>query len=236
MLATIQQLWSAFLLREETYAQMRDDAKRVQRAIVLILVVGVIVGAVSAWNQIVDWGFSPSMDRMQEIVLKHLVRMPWYAEMSTEPQAVDGFKQGYNMGWQIAKAVAPSPTALANLITTPLSLLIGWLVYGVLVHLSARLLGGQADLGQTLGCTALSVAPQLLNLIMLIPYATAAGIGVWALACNFVAVKTAHRLTTERTLIAIFLPWAVAILLGVSFACCGTAVIIPATAGMGGGR
>jgi hypothetical protein len=236
MLATIQQLWSAFLLREESYAQMRDDAKRLQRAIILILAVGVVVGLVSAWNQIVDWGFSPPMNRIQEIVLKHLVRMPWYAEMSIEPKAVDSFNQWYNMGWQIAKVFAPSPTALANLITTPLTLLIGWLVYGVLVHLSARLLGGQGDLGQTLGCTALSVAPQLLNLIMIIPYATAAGVGVWALACNFVAVKTAHNLTTERTLIAILLPWAIAILLGASFACCGVAVIIPAASSIGGGR
>ena len=111
--------------------------------------------------------------------------MPWYAEMSRDPKALEMFQQQYKLGWQIAKALAPSPSALVGIITTPLSLLFVWLIYGVLAHLSARILGGQGSVGQTLACTALAVAPQLLNVITVLPFATAAGVGTWTLVCNF---------------------------------------------------
>ncbi len=233
----LQTAWGAFLLREEIYTGMRDDAKRLQRALILILVVGVVVGVASAWNQLVNWSFSPNLDNIQRIVLDHLAKMPWYQEVSGEPEFVQSFSQGYDITWQIIKATAPSPTSLASIITTPLSFLVMWLIYGLLVHLSARILGGQGGLGQTLGCTALAVAPQLLNLIMIVPYATAAGVGTWTLMCHFMAIRAAHGLTTWKALAATVLPLALAILLASLFACCGMAVAGPALSSiMGGGQ
>jgi hypothetical protein len=220
-----QTAWGAFLLREEVYAGMRDDAQRIRRALILIVVVGLLVGVAGGLGRLAEWAFSPPMDKMQAIILGHLQAMPWYAEISRNPQAVEMFQQQYNLGWQIAKAVVPSPSALLGIITTPLSFLFVWLIYGLAVHVSARILGGQGSVGQTLACTALAVAPQLLNVITVLPFATAAGVSTWTLVCNFYAIRSAHGLTGWRALVATLLPLVLAILVGALFACGGTALI-----------
>lgn len=232
----LQTAWGAFTLREETYAGMRDDAQRIKRALILVVVVGLIVGVTGAVGRLTDWAFSPPMDKMQGVVLAHLMKMPWYADVSRSPQALAQFNQWYNIGWQIARAVAPSPTALVGIVTAPLSLLVVWLVYGLLAHLAARILGGRGSVGQTLGCTALAVTPQLLGVIAILPAATAAGVGTWTLVCNFVAIRAAHGLTGWRALVATLLPLALGILVGALFACVGLAVAGTALGNMGGVR
>jgi hypothetical protein len=173
---------------------------------------------------------------MQATVLSHLTKMPWYADISRNPNALAQFEQWYKLGWQIAKAMAPSPFALLGIITTPLSFLIVWLIYGVLAHLSARILGGQGSVGQTLACTALAVAPQVLNVLMVLPYVAVAGIGTWTLACNFMAIRAAHRLTAWRALAATLLPLVLAILVGAVFACAGMVIAGTAFGSMGGAQ
>jgi hypothetical protein len=220
-----QTAWGAFLLREEVYAGMRDDAQRLRRALILVLVVGLLVGVAGGIGRLAEWAVSPPMDKIQAIVLSHLQTMPWYAEISQNPQALATFQQTYDIGWQIAKALVPSPSALLGIITTPLSLLIVWLIYGLMVYVSARILGGQGSVGQTLACTALAVAPQLLNVITVLPFVTAAGVSTWTLVCNFYAIRTAHGLTGWRALIATLLPLVLVILVGALFACGGIALI-----------
>ena len=220
-----QTAWGAFFLREEIYAGMRDDAQRIKRALILVVVVGLLVGVAGGIGRLAEWAFSPPMDKMQAIVLGHLQAMPWYAEISGDPKAVEMFQQYYGLGWQIAKAMAPSPSVLLGIITTPLSFLFVWLVYGLVVHVSARILGGRGNVGQTLACIALAVAPQLLNVITVLPFATAAGVGTWTLVCNFIAIRSAHGLTGWRALVATLLPLVLAILVGAVFACGGIALI-----------
>jgi len=231
-----QMALGAFLLREDAYAGMRDDAQRIKRALLLIVLVGLLVGITGAVGRLVEWAFTPPMDKMQEVVLGYLMKMSWYPEMSRNPAALASFNQWYNVGWQIAKALSPSPSALIGIVTTPLSLLIVWLIYGLLAHLAARLLGGQGSVGQTLGCTALAVAPQLLNVVTLLPHVTAAGVGTWTLACNFMAVRSAHGLSGWRALAATLLPLALAILVGALFACIGLVVGGAALGQMGGAQ
>ena len=225
----------AFLLQEDTYAGMRDDAQRIKRALVLVVVVGLLVGVTGACGRLGEWAVSPPMDKMQSVVLSHLTQMPWFADMSRSPQALEMFEQQYNLGWSIAKAFVPSPTALVGVVTTPLSLLIIWFVYGLLAHLSARILGGQGSVGQTLACTALAVAPQLLNVVTVLPFAQAAGVGTWTLVCNFSAIRSAHGLNGWRALVATLLPLILAIIVGALFACAGGALIRPIIARMVGG-
>jgi hypothetical protein len=187
----LQTAWGAFTLREETYAGMRDDAQRIKRALILVVVVGLIVGVTGAVGRLTDWAFSPPMDKMQGVVLAHLMKMPWYADVSRSPQALAQFQQWYNVGWQIARAVAPSPTALLGVVTTPLSLLVVWLVYGLLAHLAARTLGGRGSVGQTLGYAGGHAATAWRTRL---PAATAAGVarGRW---CALVAIRAAHGST-----------------------------------------
>jgi hypothetical protein len=231
-----QTVWGAFLLREDTYAGMRDDAQRIRRALVLVVVIGLLVGVTGACGRLAEWAFSPNMDRIQATVLSHLTKMPWYADINRNPDALAQFDQWYKLGWQIAKTMAPSPSALLGIITTPLSFLIVWLIYGVLAHLAARSLGGQGSAGQTLACTALAVAPQVLNVLMVLPYVAVAGIGTWTLACNFMAIRAAHRLTAWRALAATLLPLVLAVLVGAVFACAGMVIAGAALGSVGGAR
>ena len=164
------------------------------------------------------------------------MQMPWYTDMSSSPKALEMFKQQYDLGWNIAKALVPSPSALVGIITTPLSLLIVWFVYGLLAHLSARILGGKGSAGQTLACTALAVAPQLLNVVMVLPFAQAAGVSTWTLVCNFSAIRSAHGLNGWRALVATLLPLVLAIIVGALLACAGGALIGPIIGRMVGGE
>lgn len=225
----------AFLLQENTYSGMRDDAQRMKRALILVVVVGLLVGVTGACGRLGEWALSPNMDAMKAIVLRHLTQMPWYGEMGRNPRAIEIFRQQYDLGWNIAKAFAPSPSALIGVITTPLSLLIVWFVYGVLAHVSARILGGKGGAGQTLACTALAVAPQLLNVVTVLPFAQAAGVSAWTLVCNFAAIRSAHGLNGWRALIATLLPLVLAILVGAVFACAGGALIGPMIGRLTGG-
>lgn len=231
-----QTAWGAFFLREEVYAGMRDDAQRIKRALILVVVVGLLVGVAGGIGRLAEWAFSPPMDRMQATILGHLQAMPWYAEISGDPKAVESFQQYYGLGWQIAKVITPSPSVLLGIITTPLSFLFVWLVYGVMVHVSARMMGGRGSVGQTLACTALAVAPQLLNVITVLPFATAAGVGTWTLACSFYAIRSAHGLTGWRALVATLVPLVLAILVGAVFACGGMVLLGAVLSQMGGAR
>jgi hypothetical protein len=232
----VQTVWGAFFLREDTYTGMRDDTQRIRRALTLIVVVGLLVGVTGAIGRLTEWAFAPPIDKVQETVLNHLMKMPWYAGVSGNPRALATFNQWYDLGWQIAKALAPSPWVLLGVITTPLTLLIVWFIYGLLAHLAARIMGGQGRVGQTLACTALAVAPQLLSLVMILPGAVMAGVGTWTLVCNFMAVRSAHGLTGWRALVATLLPLALAILVGAGFACAGIAVAGAALGRLGGAQ
>jgi len=231
-----QTVVGAFLLQEDVYAGMRDDAQRMKRALMLVVVVGLLAGVTGACGRVGEWAMSPNLDRVQQVVLGHLRNMPWYSDMSTSPSALQQFNQWYDIGWRIAKAMSPSPVALVGIITTPLGLLLGWLIYGLLAHLAARILGGHGSLGQTLACTALAVSPQLLNFVLVLPFASAAGVSTWTLICNFWAIRSAHGLTGWRALFATLLPLILLILIVALFACAVLALAGPAFSRMGGAR
>jgi hypothetical protein len=117
-------------------------------------------------------------------------------------------------------------TAALRIITLPLGLVVVWALYGLVAHLVARMLGGEGDLGQTLGCTALAVAPQILNIATFFPYLLVGGVvGTWTLLCRYVALKACHRMTWERTLAATLLPYVAFSLVMATFGCLAAAVI-----------
>jgi hypothetical protein len=218
--------WEAIFLRQEPYHRMIDREKPVMRGLILIVVIAVAVALVGLIGTTLEWATTPKMSAIKEVVQEGIEDMPWFEEMQEEnPDFPDIFRQQYDIGWQIFPRIfgAPDiPSAALRILILPVSLLMGWLVYGVVAHLFARMLGGEASLGQTLGATALAVSPHLLQLLTILPYLAVGGVvGTWVILCRYVAVKTSHQLTPGRALAATLLPYALLAVFVATFACLG---------------
>jgi hypothetical protein len=218
----VRLVWRALFLRTDAYEEMRQAESPFGKGLVIILVVGVIVALAGLVGSVLEWAATPDLTAIQDTVYKGLIAMPWYQEMMVRtPDFPAEFERWYNWGWTLARWMGASSlsSAAGNLVLTPLGLAARWLVYGLLAHLFARMLRGQAGLGQTLGCTALAVAPQLLNLAQVLPFLGVGGVvGTWTLLCRYVALKQAHRLSWGRALAATLLPTLALVLLGLILA------------------
>jgi hypothetical protein len=223
MKTLIRLAWEALFLSEEPYAEMRDSPNAVLRGLGLVALVALVVALVGLVGRTLEWATTPDMRDVQQIVLEGIQQMDWYKEMQGNPEFREQFAQQFEMGWRIFPQLfgAPSPgLAALQIVLLPLRLVVTWFLYGVVTHLFARLLGGQGGLGQTLGCTALAAAPQLLNLVTFFPYLVVGGVvGTWTILCRYVALKTCHRFHWGRALAATLLPY-VALAVVVSFFAC----------------
>ena len=211
--------WGALLLRDKAYADVRDAPSPFIQGLTAVVVISILASLAAVVGQSLAWATSPSLSAMRDIVWKGMQKMPWYQELSDDAAFIEQFRQWFNLGWEVLPWLfgAPHPLgAVIGVVTRPVGLLIFWLVYGVLAHLSARIVGGHAKLEQTLGCTALAIAPQLLNFVHLLPYVQVGCIvGVWSLVCDYVALKNAHHLSWARTFWATILPL---IIMGIALA------------------
>ena len=236
----------ALLLRDSAYADMRDGNKPFVRGMIFIAVLGVAIALAGITGHLLEWAVAPNLSAIKETVWEHLIKMPWYEGFSSPPAGVlESIRDQYEYGWRIANFFAPNPWRSAmTLISTPLGLLVGWLIYGLLAHLYSRTLGGEGTFAQTYGCVALATSAQALRLANLVPYVRVGGIvAVWGLLCNFVALKAAHKLSGGRAFWAAILPvvtiWLLALLLGVAIIVAFGSVlpgIMEQVTGMGGIR
>ena len=224
----IRLAWEALFLKEDPYAEMRDSPNAVVRGLALVALVAVAVALVGLVGTTLEWATTPNMGDMQRIVREGIQQMDWYKEMESNPQFREQFQQQFEMGWRIFPQVFGAPSfarAGLRIVLLPLQLVLTWFLYGVVAHLFARMLGGQGNLGQTLGSTALAAAPQLLNLATFFPYLVVGGVvGTWMLLCRYVALKTCHRLRWGRALAATLLPYALLAVVVSIFACLGGVV------------
>jgi hypothetical protein len=226
MKTLVRLVWEALFLSEAPYAEVRDGPQPVLRGLGIVVLVAVAVALVGVVGTTLEWATTPKMEDIQRIVLDGIKQMDWYQELQDNPEFVQQFQEQWELGWKIFPSLfGPNVgSAALNIVLLPLNLLFRWLLYGVVVYLFARLLRGEGSLGQTLGCTALAVAPQMLNLVSVLPYVVVGIVGTWTLLCRYLAVKTCHKLSWGRALAATLLPTAVWILLISLFACLGGAV------------
>lgn len=122
---------------------------------------------------------------------------------------------------------------LLVLIATPLLYIGQWLVYGLLCHLVARLLGGSGSVGQTLGVIALSLAPRVLLVAMVIPFVSVSGllVHVWGILIAYRGLEVAHDLPPARAASAVLAP----LMLGAVVLLTGTLVFLTLASLAGGG-
>lgn len=198
---TFSLLWSALFLESQAYATMRDEKSPVTRGLVILIVLGLALGLAGFIGATLEWASSPSLTAIKDTMFEQFQQAPWWQLMATQPEAAATFEQVWDQVWQIMGFIVPSPaSSWSGLIFQPIGLIIGWLIYGIILHIVARILGGTASLGQTLGVTSLAAAPQLLGLITVLPYVAVAGIATWTLLCRYMAVRVGHNLSWGRSL------------------------------------
>ncbi len=190
-------------LEQEAYRQQRDASDSLKRGFVLVLLVGLLVGAVTIVGHIGETLASRNRADVNRVIYEGLIEMPWYQSVRVmNPDFDEQFKQNFDAVTQVLDALDPTSGGVVGVIiggvTIPVRYLLGWLIYGVVAHGIARMLGGTGSLPQTLGCTALAVGANLLSLVEIIPFAQAAGVTLLALMANYVALREAHELAPGR--------------------------------------
>ena len=218
--------WNALLFKEEAYEEMRTAENPVVKGLILIVVVGVAIALLGIVGDVLEWASTPDLNQIQDTVYYHLTRMPWWDLAAEDPEFTGIFDQIWNGVWQIVRSAGPSPgSAALGIITTPLGLIIRWLIYGVLAYVFARWLGGTGNFSETLAVLALAVAPQMLNALTLFPYLQLGSlISVWGILCAYVGLKNAHKLSWARAVWATLLPYILVLLVALFAACVGSAI------------
>ncbi len=207
-------LWDALFLDRRAYARMGEDESPAKKGLVILIVLGLALGVAGFIGATLEWASSPSLEAIKETVYEINTQAPWWQFMTQQPEALEFYNQIWEQVWQIVEIATPTPaSSLSGLIARPIGLVLSWLIFGLVVHLFARLLGGSAALGQTLGATALASAPQLLGLLTALPFVVLAGIGVWTFLCRYMAIRVVHELSWGRALWAVLLTFLAFILL-----------------------
>ena len=217
----------ALFLKEEIFEKMRQDSGRVTKGLILILFVGVIVALVALIGNVLEWAITPDLSNLQNIVLDELKQMSWYRQNANNPEFLRGFEQGYTQWWQFFGGTFKVDVlgAVTNIIVNPLALALRWLLYGVVAYIIARMLGGKGTLSQTLGCTALAVAPEILNVVTVVPFAQVGGVAIWGSICAYLGIKVANELSPWRAFWATLLPAIAVVFVAILIGCCVSVAI-----------
>ena len=159
-------LWDALFLESQAYAVMRDNKSPVKKGLIILIVLGLALALAGIVSTTLEWASSPSVDAVQETMLEMYQQSSWWHYVEAEPESLKIFEQVWEQVFKVMGFIIPTPvSSLSGLVFKPLGLIISWLIFGLLAHLFARMLGGSASLGQTLGATSLAAAPQLLGLL-----------------------------------------------------------------------
>ena len=218
----------ALVLDEEPFVTMIDDDNPWVEGLALTAAVGLIAGAAQTVGGWLTAASLPDPLALQNTLLAAARQLATVTNLA--PEVADALAgsvwsalaagSGYSGGWG----------SIAPLVATPFALLVWWLFFGVVTFGAARAAGGNGSLNSTLGASALMVAPQILLLFSIIPFAAVSSIllSVWGMLIGYRAVQTTHDLTWGRAAIVTLLPYIAALLLVPVLA---TAFVLGLTAG-----
>jgi hypothetical protein len=228
-------VFRALFLDAAAFDELREDDNPFVEGLFLIVIMGAITALLALIGQLLAWASTPDMAAIKDVVFRNLQQMPWWSAASAASGFAEEFRRWYDLGWQIFPALsgAPNPAGAAfNILLWPLAMLLNWLVYGLLAHLFARMLGGRGNLGQTLGLTALASTPLLLRGLGFIPFLVIGGVmNTWQLILRYKAVRTAHALPWSRAFWATLLPFLVYLLFWLMLGGIGVVLLALVTAG-----
>ena len=177
LLSTVR---GAITLDIPTLVRFRDAEDVFRRGIIILILVGLVLGAVEFAVGFIGSFIAPSPEaqlaEMRQNFDQMLQFMPPDAAEAFEEQFLSNFEVGIEIGRNVVALPTPLPKVVGNLfealgawVSQPLAMLGGFLAYGIWVMLAAKLLGGTGRLQEFLGTAALSSAPYLLLVLGWVP-------------------------------------------------------------------
>jgi hypothetical protein len=204
----------ALVLEAQPFATMTEDDEPWAEGLVLVISIGLLVALAKLVGGLLLTVSLPPADAVLATLLNawqgFAAQVAPTADLAgSEAQLRQVWSTlllvtGYGGGW----------ARLLGLIFTPLGLIMQWLAAGLVVFVVARLLGGRGTFNQTLGATALMVAPQVLLLVQIIPFVAVSSLLllVWGMLILYRAVEVAHELPWRSAALTAAVPYALLVL------------------------
>lgn len=211
---------AALTLNRQAMLELRESPEVVRRGLLLVLFVGLLVGAVSSTSTLINTATPERTVATVRALVEEQKRQITLGPNAEQLQPLIQFvnendEQFYALLEELLGLPTPLPSPfgaafrwLAGIVSTPLSYLSGLLFAVVFTHIAARQLGGQGSIQQMLGLGALSVAPHALDALNFIPViGSLLGFIAWAwgLLILVVATAVAQRLDSARAAMAVLL-------------------------------
>jgi len=177
LLSTVR---GAITLDIPTLVRFRDTEDVFRRGIIILILVGLVVGAVQFAVVFVGSFITPPAEaqlaEMRQFFDQMRQFMPPDAAQAFEEQFLGIFEAVIEIVRDVMALPTPLPKVVGSLfealgtwLSQPLAMLGGFLAYAIWVMLAAKLLGGSGRLQEFLGTAALSSVPYLLLVLKWVP-------------------------------------------------------------------
>lgn len=219
----IQLFRGALVLDTKTFADLKASPDVFRKGFMFVLIVGLIVGLVTGLVGLVQ-GLTTSPAQQKAQALEGMKQFTAFMPPEAVQQMLDSMEMGFRIGERISKeAKAPLPGQVETLfkqigvvVSQPFGWLASLILYGALVHIFAKLLGGRATIAQMFGVSSLTVAPHLLDALGWVPclgglFGLVAF--VWCVVVYVKGTAVAHEMSNGKALLAVLLPIIVGVLL-----------------------
>jgi len=185
---------------------MVDDDNPWIEGLFFAFVLGLLIAVAQLFGGLLFSASMPPSEAVLEVIVSSLKQaLPVNPEQIANVEAV--VRQvwpwlttifNYNSGW----------LRLLVFIVTPLALIAQWLLYASVSHAAARMLGGSGTLNQTLGAVALSVAPHILLVTMVVPFVSVSALLLhgWGILIAYRGLEIAHDLPPRKAAVAAVAP------------------------------
>ncbi len=215
----------ALTLKPEPFQRLASPPASLRSAIAIVLVVGLMIGAVHALVGIpglvshTPFNADEFIGQIEESLS---VNQMFGGAQTPEGQEVmaliiDSVKDFVPTIQKLEQVETPLPSFFVRLLewlgvwlSTPFALLANWLFLSVWIMLFARMLGGRGNLLPYLSASALSTIPHLLHAFDFIPcLGTIIWLvaGVWGLVIQVKAVEITHGLDQGKSILAVIFPY-----------------------------
>lgn len=207
----------ALVLEAEPFITLVEDDNPWVEGLFLTASLGFVIGVARLIGSLLMTASLPPVAAVQAALVQSWHQFSPALGAGVDPTAIEArIRQvalmvttlsGYGGGW----------FRLFTVVTTPLGLVLQWLIFGLIIFGLARALGGRGTLNQTLGATALMVAPHALSLLTVIPFVSVGNLllTTWSLLIVYRAAEVTHELPWQRAIWVALAPLGFMLLLAI---------------------